>query len=269
MEGAPINYSRHGAGPTVVLQHGFVGGGGYFAPQVARLARFFDVICPDLPGFAGSASRRGDMSIPGLSRALVALLDHLGVERCSLLGHSLGGSVALQTALDHPQRITRLVLYATGSSGSLPRRFETVEETVARIRADGVGATARRIASTWFVAGERAPLFELCAAAAGEPDPQAAMDALTRLPSWDASDRLHELGIPVLVICGDRDRSYGLEDTIAMARGIADVRICVLPGCAHAAHLEAPEAFTDHLVTFLLEDSERLGGRAASIGPRL
>lgn len=251
-----LNFHRFGSGPSLVMQHGYVGGGGYFAAQAARLARFFDVICPDLPGFAGSASQRAEMTVPGLSRALVELLDELGVEQFSLLGHSLGGSVALQTALDHPRRIDKLVLYATGCTGNLAKRFESVEDTVNRIQSEGIEVTAKRIAATWFVEGTRAPMYEFCVAAAGKPDQAAAIEVMKSLPAWDVSDRLAQLKMPALVICGDRDRSYGLEDTLAMARRIAESQFCVLPNCAHAAHLEAPEIFTEVLTTFLLPSAD-------------
>ncbi len=251
-----LNFRRYGAGPTLVLQHGFVGGGGYFAPQAAALSRFFDVICPDLPGFAGSASVSAEMTTTGLSRALMELLDELGVERFSLLGHSMGGGVALQTALDHPRRVHKLVLYGTASTGRMPKRFETVKETLDRIRLDGIQATAERIAATWFVEGARAPMYDFCVSAAGEPNQAAAMKAIENFQKWDVSERLGELKMPVLVICGDRDRSYSLEDTLAMMRRIARSELCVLPNCAHAAHLEAPEIFTDLLTTFLLRRSD-------------
>lgn len=251
-----LNFRRYGAGPTLVLQHGFVGGGGYFAPQAAALSRFFDVICPDLPGFAGSASVSAEMTTTGLSRALMELLDELGVERFSLLGHSMGGGVALQTALDHPRRVHKLVLYGTASTGRMPKRFETVKETLDRIRLDGIQATAERIAATWFVEGARAPMYDFCVSAAGEPNQAAAMKAIENFQKWDVSERLGELKMPVLVICGDRDRSYSLEDTLAMMRRIARSELCVLPNCAHAAHLEAPEIFTELLTTFLLRRSD-------------
>lgn len=248
-----LNFRRYGSGPTLVMQHGFLGGGGYFAPQAARLSRCFDVICPDLPGFAGSAGQRAEMTAPGMSRSLIELLDELRVERFFLLGHSMGGAVALQTALDHPERVDKLVLYGTGSTGNLTKRFETFEETVKRIQADGIRATAERIAATWFVQGARAPMYDFCVAAAGNPDQAAAMKALENLRTWDVTNRLDELDMPVLVMCGDRDRSYSLEDTLEMMRRIAGSQFSVIPNCAHAAHLEAPEAFTDLLITFLMQ----------------
>jgi 2-hydroxy-6-oxonona-2,4-dienedioate hydrolase len=240
----------------LVLQHGFVGGGGYFAPQAARLSHFFDVICPDLPGFAGSALQRTEMTMQGLSRSLIELLDEIGVEKFFLLGHSMGGCVALQTALDYPGRVGKLILYGTSSSGQLPNRFESVQETLRRIQMDGIQATAERIAATWFVEGRHAAMYEFCVSAAGQPDQAAAMRAIENIQHWDVSDRLGELEIPALVICGDRDKSYGLEETLAMVRRIKNSQFCVLPDCAHAAHLESPEMFTDQISTFLLHHAD-------------
>lgn len=247
-----LNYFRYGSGPALVLQHGFLGGGGYFAPQAAVLSHFFDVICPDLPGFAGSAGERAEMTTRGLSGALVECLDALDIERFSLLGHSMGGGVALQTALDHPQRMEKLVLYGTASTGSMRTRFETVAETLERIGQEGIDATARRIAATWFVEGERAPMYDFCVAAAGQPDQAAAMAAIENFQHWDVTERLGELNMPVMIICGDRDRSYNLEDTLTMMRRIEGSQLCVLPNCSHAAHLESPGAFTEILTTFLM-----------------
>ena len=255
-----LHFRRYGSGPTLVMQHGFVGGGGYFAPLAARLARFFDVVCPDLPGVAGSATQRAEMTVPGLSCCLTELLDALGIERFSLLGHSMGGAVALQTALDQPERIEKLVLYGTGSTGRLPKRFESIEDTLASIRSDGIRTVARRITATWFVEQTRAPMYEFCVDAAGTPDERAAIEALENIQSWDVAERLNELDMPVLVICGDCDRSYGLEDTLAMMRRITGSQLCVIPNCAHAAHLEAPGVFTETLTTFLLNRVDRPGG---------
>jgi pimeloyl-ACP methyl ester carboxylesterase len=105
------------------------------------------------------------------------------------------------------------------------------------------------------VDGSRAPLFHFCVTEAGEPNQAAAMKAIRNFQNWDVSERLGELKMPVLVICGDRDRSYNLKDTMVMTRRIARSQLCVLPNCAHAAHLEAPELFTQVLTNFLLQRS--------------
>lgn len=157
-----LTYRRQGRGPALVLQHGFLGGLGVFAPQFDHFSRFYDVIAADLPGFAGSADEPCEGSVPGMSESLVELLDSLGVTSFSILGHSLGGMVALQTALDHGRRVEKLVLYGTSRRGEMPNRHETFEESIARFEAEGVEKAAERIVATWFVDGDRAPYYRLC-----------------------------------------------------------------------------------------------------------
>ncbi len=246
-----LNHKRCGQGPALVLQHGFLGGSGYFAPQMARFCHSHDVIAADLPGFAGSAAEPTPASIEGLSDALIGLLDELGVERFALLGHSMGGMVALQTALDHPKRIERLVLYGTSANGRLPNRFETFERSIERLRQDGIEATAARIAATWFVEGQRAPFYRLCVEAGRGVTEAAAVACLQAIPTWDVSARLGTLDMPTLVVYGDNDRSYGLDEALDLARGIADARLCILPDCAHNVHLEKPDLFNQVVADFL------------------
>ena len=128
-----LNYRRFGSGPTVVLQHGYAGGSAYFGILAAHLAANFDVIATDMAGHAGSADEPVPDSIPGIAKSLLETLTVLGVERFMLLGHSLGSMTALQAALDYPDRIEKLILYGSSATTYLPNRFETFDETVARI----------------------------------------------------------------------------------------------------------------------------------------
>ncbi len=250
-----LNHRRCGKGPPLVLQHGFLGGSGYFAPQMAHLGRTHDVIAADLPGFAGSAGEPTPDSIEGLSGALVGFLDELGIERFALLGHSMGGMVALQTALDRPDRVERLILYGTSASGSLPGRFETFERSIERIGEEGLEATAARITATWFVEGEAAALYPLCLEAGRGAGREAAIACLAAMPAWDVSNRLDTLAMPTLVVYGDRDRSYDLEDAVGLARGIPGARLSILPDCAHNVHLEKSDLFNQVVADFLLKSA--------------
>ena len=128
-----LNHQRHGSGPPLVLQHGFLGGAGDWLPLFATFGRHFDVIAPDFPGFAGSSEIEAPDSVAGFAGALLGFLDELGIERTSLLGHSMGSMVALQIALDHPDRLERLVLYGSTCTGNLPDRFEPFEASIARL----------------------------------------------------------------------------------------------------------------------------------------
>lgn len=245
------NYRRAGTGPTVVLQHGFLGGSGYWLPQIQYLCPRFDVIAPDLPGFASSARMAAPDSIDGFVSALIGLLDELGVGTFSLVGHSMGGSIAQQTALDHPDRLERVVFYGASSIGEIPGRFETIADSIEKLQEDGIDKTAVRFAKSWFLHGDDAPAFDFCLQAGRGATVDGATSALTAVKNWSSDDRLHEITTPALVICGDGDRGTPPQRSMRLFEGLPNARLAILPGAAHNLHLERPELFNQVVGDFL------------------
>ncbi len=235
----------------MVLQHGFLGGSGYFEPQMAALGEAYDIVAPDLPGFAGSAEEPPPATIKDLSQAQMALLNDLGIEKFSLLGHSMGGMVALQTALDYPKRVEKLILYATSSSGYLPNRFETFEETKQKVEREGLAKVAASVTATWFRELAAAPMYSFCLDAGKGASKAAVLACLEAFPFWDVTQRMAELRMPTLVISGDADRSYSVDGIVRLAGQIQSAELCLLPGCAHCAHLEASDLFNSVVTNFL------------------
>ena len=248
---------RQGAGASLVLQHGFLGSGACFAPQIAFFSRTYDVVAADLPGFAGSVDCGYPGSVEGLAEALADLLDRLGIGRFSLLGHSLGGLVALQTALDLGERVERLVLYGTSSRGAMPNRHESFEQSVARVEVEGTERAAARIARTWFVDGERAAFYPQSLRIARSTPQETWIACLRSLPDWDVTARLSTLRVPTLVIYGERDRSYGRAEALALSEAIEGAALRVVPDCAHNLHLEKPALFNEILQDFLSRSEGR------------
>ena len=248
-----LHYRRYGKGTPLIMQHGFLGGSGYWVPQFPAFGKCFDIVAPDLPGFAGSAGEPPQDSIEGMADSIVTLIDSLRIERFHLVGHSMGGMVAQQIALDHPDRINKLVLYGTASLGDLPKRFETLAATRQRVRREGIEACLQRIVPTWFVEGMDAPFYDLCYRAGSGVTAAAADNALGALATWNVSAQLKDIKVPTLVICGDRDRSISLDQAVALSDGISTSRLCIVPGCAHNVHLERPEFFAQAVRDFLLE----------------
>lgn len=246
-----LNYRQIGSGPSLVLQHGFLGGGGYWEPQLAMFGRHFNIIAPDLPGFAGSADAPVPDTLKGFAASLISLLDHLEVGRTMLLGHSMGSMVALQIALDYPERVDRLVLYGSASIGNLPSRFESVDASIERIESQGVDATADHIVPTWFVDGYQAPFAAMCREAGRGATVAATTRALRAISEWDVTDRLHEITTPALIICGDRDRSTTPDNSFRLSKALVNSELCIVPGCAHNVHLERPELFSSVVLDFL------------------
>ena len=247
-----INCLRVGRGPPIVLQHGFLGSAGYWRPVIEHLSKRFDVIVPDLPGFATSTDEPLVTTIGEFAKVLIEFLDHLGIDQTDVVGHSLGSLVSLQAALDYPDRIGRLVIYG-GSTSAPKHRFEPVEASVARIKSAGIAAVAPGIVRTWFKAGDKDANYQLCLEGTKGVTSEAAIAALLAISHWDIRGRLAQLKAPTLVICGDSDRSTPPDDSYELWRGIPKANLCVVPGCAHNVHLEQPALFNAILSQFLAD----------------
>ncbi len=248
-----LSYRRWGAGPTVVLLHGFAGGAALWTGLGERLAPRFDVVAPDLPGFAASAGHAVPPTMAGFAAAVVDLLDELEVRRFALLGHSMGGVIAQQLALDFPDRVQRLVIYAARSYIGAAGRHETFDQTVAQFTGGNLEAVVRRQVAAWFAAGADDPEYETCCAVAKAMTADAALAAMGAAMGCDHRDGLAKLAMPVLIIGGDRDRMLGVAHMGWQRDTIPDALLCILPGRGHMAHLEDPAGFHQAIEGFLGE----------------
>lgn len=237
----------------LVLVHGFMGGSAQWEPQRTAWAGGREFIALDLPGFGAHAEAAPLDTIGAYADWALQDLTGRGVQRFDLLGHSMGGMIVQEMISRAPERIDRLVLYATGAVGVLPGRFETIEESKARAAVDGPKATARRIAATWFLERDAAAGFEACARIA-EASSLAAIEAgLDAMQGWSGVAQLPSIRVQTLVIWGDRDRTYPWSQIERLWRGIPDAGLAVVPGCAHAVHLEKPQLFNALIADFLTE----------------
>lgn len=249
-----LTYRRAGSGTPLVLVHGYLGGSGQWKAELDRFSDRFDVIAPDLPGFGNAAHLPSADRIGTFAEAVVELMDDLGLGRVMLLGHSMGGMIVQELAARHVHRIERLVLYGTGPLGLMPDRFEPLETSRERIRAEGVGHTVRRIGATWFRDGDRAAGFDVVASLGAQASQAAALAGLDAMAHWDGRGQMQSLTMPTLVLWGDGDRSYRWPQAEALWRGLPDAKLAVIPGTAHAVHLEKPGLFHAVLEDFLMAD---------------
>ena len=249
---ALLPHRRSGKGTPLVLVHGYLGGSEQWTDQIAHLSASFDVIAPNLPGYGEAFDLPTCNRIGALADAVIAFLDELGIADFILLGHSMGGMVAQEMAAKVGSRVSRLILYGTGPVGLLPDRFEPIEVSRDRLRDDGVEQTARRIAATWFRAGEAATGFSRVARIGARTSPQAALAGLDAMADWDGRNALGTLQMPTLVIWGERDRSYSWAQVEMLWKTLQNAQLAVMPGAAHAAHLEKPKLFHAILDDFLI-----------------
>jgi len=265
-------YRVAGSGPTVVLIHGMINSSRHWEEVAGRLAESHTVVAPDLIGHGDAATPRGDYSLGAHAAGIRDLLTTIGVERATIVGHSLGGGVAMQFFYQFPQRTERLVLISSGGLGdevspllrgaALPGsatllRFASRPRLVGAL-ADGGGWLRARGRSEGVylqaVARALAPLQEPGSRRAFLETLRAVIDFQGQRVS--ARDRLYLLGdMPTLIVWGERDRTIPLEHGREAAAAVPNCRFETLPRAAHFPNLEDPEGLAAVLGDFLATTS--------------
>ena len=249
-----LPFQRFGVGTPLVLVHGYLGGSSQWDGLLPALSQHFEVFTLDLAGYGKASHLAAPTDMADHARNVLATLDHMGIERFHLLGHSMGGMIAQEITRQASHRVDKLVLYATGPLGCIPGRFETMARSRERLRDDGVHRTARRICATWLLDCEASPAFEALAALATQASEQAASAGLSAMEAWDGREHLGRIEQATLVIWGERDRTYSWSQIEMLWRCIPGASLAVLPACAHALHLERGALFCTLLVEFLAQE---------------
>ncbi|MDQ6906786.1 MAG: alpha/beta fold hydrolase [Chloroflexota bacterium] len=256
VHGARLYYETMGAGHPLVLVHAGIADSRMWDDQFAVFAAHYRVIRYDIRGFGKSAMPPGPSSTSG---DLYGLLMALGVAKAYIVGLSIGGGIAIDFTLQHPEMVSALVAVASGLGGTQPSaEMQRVDEEIDAVRAhDGIDATVEAENRLWVDGPKRTPdqVNPSVRARVGEMN-----GALHRLPEVDALrerldppavERLGEIHAPTLVIVGDGDVPDVIETADVLARGIAGAQKIVVPGVAHMVNMEVPDAFNRAVLDFL------------------
>jgi len=241
-----------GKGFPLVLVHGFLGSSKMWKPQIDFFKYHFRVITPDLPGFGRSNKAKSHNSIQSIANFLLDRLEEKKIDKFHLLGHSMGGMIVQEMAKKSGNKISKLVCYSTGPRGEMPGRFETVDQSRENIKKNGLEVTAKNIAQTWFVLGEKAKYFDLCLEAGKQTSIEAADNALIAIKNWHGVKNLQDIKNNTLIIWGDKDKSYNLGQVQTLEKNISDSNLVIFKGGAHNVHLEQPDQFNHTIKDFLL-----------------
>jgi pimeloyl-ACP methyl ester carboxylesterase len=258
LNGARINYERTGAGFPVIFLHAGIADSRMWEPQAGPFAKHFDVIRPDQRGF-------GKSELPHVAWSpvedLLALINHLGLKPAHLVGCSMGGASAIDFALDHPDRISKLVLVGSSIGGFAfrPEHAHLFAEAATAQKAGDLEALNTAMLHLFLDGPERRrgyvkePLRKLFLdmnAIAIRSDFEKAPPAQNML----AMRRLHEITAPTLVVVGDKDVPTVLEAADLLNDSIPNARKAVIHDAAHLPNLEHPEEFNRLVLDFLLAD---------------
>ncbi|TFV53744.1 alpha/beta fold hydrolase [Blastococcus sp. TF02A_35] len=263
-------FVRAGSGPVLLLLHGIGNNCQTWSKVIDRLAETHTVIAPDLLGHGNSDKPRGDYSLAAYANGMRDLLSVLDVEKATVVGHSLGGGIALQFAYQFPERCERLALVGSGGLGpelsaglraaTLPGA-EVVVTALAQVSGplrSGLQVVERagRVAG-WRRIGDLAQAVDAMLALKDVEARRAFLRTLrgvvdARGQSVSALDRLYLAdAVPMLVIWGSRDPIVPAAHAEAVRSQVPSARVEVFDGAGHWPHLDEPDRFCDVLLDFV------------------
>jgi pimeloyl-ACP methyl ester carboxylesterase len=273
VHGNVVRYDEAGAdsgGPVVVLVHGIASRAAQWHQVMALLGETCHVIAPDLLGHGGSAKPRGDYSLGAHACGLRDLLGALGHDRVTVVGHSLGGGIAMQFVYQFPERAERLVLVDSGGLGpevsawlraaTLPgAEFVLPLMTHGWVRGTG-GALGRLLGKVRVTVPPALAECLVGFASLADPATRSAFVHTARSvldPSGqrvDARDRLYlAADLPLLVVWGARDSIIPVQHARALVGQVPGTRLEVFDLSGHFPHLTEPRRLADVLSRFLTE----------------
>jgi pimeloyl-ACP methyl ester carboxylesterase len=241
-----IRLMRGGAGAPLLFLHGG-GGMGIWLPSMARLAKKFDVIAPEHPGFGESDTPAWLDTIADLANFYLDFLDQLDLRGVHLVGSSLGGWLAADLAIRNCNRLASLTL--VGAAGIYVDGVEQVDTFLC--------SEEKRIRDLFF----DHDLAEAVIASSERPEMEDAVlknRMVTAKLAWQPRNHdphlhkwLHRIKIPTLLIWGGQDRLFPKEYAFAYQRLITGAKVAIIPDCGHLPHVEKGDAFAAELEAFI------------------
>jgi pimeloyl-ACP methyl ester carboxylesterase len=278
LHGDRVAYRDEGSGEVLLFIHGMAGSSDAWRELIPRLAKNYRVVAPDLLGHGQSVKPRGDYSLGAFAVSLRDLLDELGIARATIVGHSLGGGVAMQFIYQHPDYCERLILISSGGLGNdvgwILRLLSApgAEFILPIIAPSPVLKVGNKIGSWFTSSGMRAPraseIWRAYSSFSDRPTRDAFLRTLRSVVDYrgqavSALNRLHiRSELPTLAIWGDDDQIIPAEHGHAAMAVRPGGRLEVLPGVGHFPHVEAPNEVAD-----IIDDFMRATKQDADVDP--
>lgn len=248
-----IHYEVFGRGKPVILLHGWLGSWRYWMPTMEALAQDYRTYALDFWGF-GDSDKPGNLySVDDYVGLVENFMDGLGIPEASLVGHSLGGVVALRMALEHAERVSKLVLVDTPIQGSaLSGSLKLVRSPFSRLLARpstliGLWMRAlKRVSSDWT------EMYDEIVEDTAKLDQAAVQQSVEHILEMDLSGKLGQLYTHALIVYGERDEFVNPDQAQLFANGSkATAQVFVLESCRHFPFLDEPSKFNRLLQEFL------------------
>jgi aminoacrylate hydrolase len=266
-----IYYESHGSGTPLLLVPGLGGTGNYWQPQIAEFSHHFQVIVHDHRGTGQSTRSEGIYSVDQMTRDLLGLMDAIGIERAHLIGHSTGGAIGQTLAIEHPERLMSLVLYAswTKSDPFMRRVFDIRKTLLATAGAAAyIKATPLFLFPDWWINENSATLEALDAKLLdGFPTVATAISRCDAVVNFDREAQLSRIKTPTFVVCAKDDYLVPRYFSERLAKSISGAELHLLERGGHACSQTVPKEFNALILSLLLRQRQR-ARESVSVGAR-
>ena len=252
---AEIYYEEHGSGEPLLLVSGLGGVSSYWKPNLASLAAKYRVIVHDHRGAGQSTHSKIRYSVDQMTDDLVRLMDHLKIGRAHLVGHSTGGAIGQTLAIRSPERLNKLVLFATWTKAD---KFFRQLFAARRALLMQVGKEAYVRGGTlflyppWFIKANEAMIEEREKLSISTfAPPEIVASRIYAIVAFDRTAELGKIKTPTLVLCAKDDFITPAYFSEELAQKIPGAKLVLLPQGGHCASETALEAFSSTLLEFL------------------
>lgn len=253
INGLTLSYADEGSGLPLLFVHGFPLSRGAWQKQLEALRSSYRVLAPDLRGFGESEGKPGATSMADFAADLHKLLQQLQTGPVVLIGHSMGGYVALAFARQSPQMLCGLVLVGTKAGADTPEAAAGRRATGEKVRAEGVKVVVEAMAPKMCAASNNdAKMAEEARALMASATTEGVIPALLGMAErGDSTSMLDAIRVPTLVVTGAEDTLIPPAESEKLARAIPGAQLSVIPRAGHLVACEQPEAFNRALINWL------------------
>jgi pimeloyl-ACP methyl ester carboxylesterase len=267
LEGVLVRYNVMGGGPAVVLVHGWLTSSRLWEQLAGRLAQRFTVYTLDLSGFGESDKPLAGYGVRNGSRLLYAFCAHFGLTRANVIGHDLGGAMAVKLAADHPDMVGRLVIVSTPADEDqidVPTMLWLATLPLVGPLFYALGRAARPVRRLWmrpFVA-DPDDLTDEVVDDAGRSTPSAVSKTLNigrrEISRGRLARQARIIKIPLLVVAGEQDQIVDPQSVGVWAGGVDRAEISLIDECGHLPMIERTAEFNAQILAFLTGDTRYL-----------
>jgi pimeloyl-ACP methyl ester carboxylesterase len=256
-----LYYEIHGNGPALMLVAGLASDSQSWQPIIQDLSQHFCVIILDNRGTGRTTPHEVETSIQQMSDDCMALLRELGVQSVALLGHSMGGFVALDCALRYPHHVSHLILAGTSAVNSA-RNTALLRDWVSYLETGMDVEHWFRNLFYWIFSPrffeDQGAVNEAVRFAVEYPYPQSRIafaNQVKAIETFDCVEELPDIRMKTLILCGNADLFFPPEESLKVLQAIPGSTCSLIKDAAHSIHMEQPKAFTEYVVNFLSHGS--------------